>query len=258
MRGKPVRVLFLGDIVGNCGRDAVLRLVPRLRTELDLDYVVANGENISGGRGITSKTADALLEGGVDVISGGNHMFQHNEVYEYLDAEPRILRPYNWAGVPGHGVADWGDLTVVNLMGRTFMGIEVDDPFRAADRALGEIEPGRFVLVDFHGEATSEKQAIGWYLDGRVTAVVGSHTHVPTADPRLLPQGTAFVTDTGMCGARDSIIGDEVQPVLRRFLTGLPTRLHAASGTAQVNGVLIEAVDGKATSIERCDRVVGE
>jgi hypothetical protein len=253
-----MRVLFLGDIVGNCGRDAVLKTVPRLRSELGLDFVVANGENISGGRGIVPKAAEALFNCGVDVITGGNHSFQHNEVYPYMEETPALLRPNNFPeGTPGYGVAHVGDLTVVNVIGRTFMLQEVDDPFRAADRALKDVPPGRFVLIDFHGEATSEKQAIGWYLDGRVTAVVGTHTHVPTADARLLPQGTAFCTDTGMCGARDSIIGDEVEPVLRRFLTQMPTRLPAATGVAQINGLLIEAdSDGKAVSIERCDRVV--
>ncbi|MFN0148920.1 MAG: YmdB family metallophosphoesterase [Dehalococcoidia bacterium] len=254
-----MRMLFLGDIVGNCGRDAVLRFVPAIRRELALDYVVVNAENISGGRGTLPAAADELFGVGVDIISGGNHTFQHRELYPYLDATPAILRPINYPkGAPGHGIATCGDLTVINIIGRTFMGSDYDDPFRAADAAIAAIPAGQFVLVDFHAEATSEKQAIGWYLDGRVTAVVGTHTHVPTADARLLPRGTAFCTDAGMCGARDSIIGDEVDAVLQRFLTQMPTRLPAAKGTAMVNGLLIEADETtrKAVSIERLDRIM--
>ena len=251
-----MRVLFLGDIVGSCGRRAVVGTVPRLRRELDLDFVVANGENVAGGRGITESTARQLFEHGVDVISGGNHTFQHRDAYAYLDEEPKILRPANYPpGAPGHGVANVGDLTVVNVIGRTFMAAEYDDPFRAVDTILERIDPRRFILVDFHAEATSEKQAMGWYLDGRVTAVVGTHTHVPTADCRVLPAGTGFCTDAGMCGARDSIIGDEVEAVLERFRTQLPTRLPAADGPAVLNGVLVEAdpVTRRAVRIERVD-----
>lgn len=253
-----MRVLFLGDLVGHTGRDAVLQTVPRLRRELGLDYVVVNGENVSGGRGILPQVADELFAGGVDIISGGNHTFQHREIYPYLDEHPAILRPLNYPpGAPGHGMAHCGDLTVINIIGRTFMASDYDDPFRAADAALKRVKPGRFVLVDFHAEATSEKQAMGWYLDGRVTAVVGTHTHVPTADARLLPRGTAFVTDAGMCGARDSIIGDEVEAVLSRFLTQMPTRLPAAKGTPMINGVVIDAdAAGRAIAIERIDRLV--
>lgn len=254
-----MRMLFLGDIVGNCGRDAVIETVPKLRDELALDYVVANGENIAGGRGITPKHADQLFECGIDLISGGNHTFQHREMYQYLDSTGGITRPLNYpAGAPGQGVAEAGDLVLINLIGRTFMGQDCDDPFRAADRAIEQVRGNRFILVDLHAEATSEKQAMGWYLDGRVTAVVGTHTHVPTADNRVLPAGTAYCSDAGMCGARDSVIGDEVQAVIQRFLTQMPTRLPPASGTAVLNGLLIEADDTtkRATSIVRCDRII--
>lgn len=254
-----MRLLFLGDIVGNAGRDAVVASVPALRRELSLDYVVANGENVAGGRGITPKTAEQLFAAGVDVITGGNHTFQHREVYDFLDEHPAITRPLNYPpGVPGKGVARVGDLAVINLIGRTFMGAAYDDPFRAADEALAEFGDARFVVVDFHAEATSEKQALGWYLDGRATLVIGTHTHVPTADARILPQGTAFCTDAGMCGARDSVIGDEIEAVLRRFLTQMPTRLPPATGTAVINAVLLEADDttGRAVSFTRVDRVV--
>lgn len=252
-----MKLLFLGDIVGSCGRRAVVDAVPALRRELALDFVVANGENVAGGRGITESTAEQLFDSGVDVITGGNHTFQHRDAYEFLDRESRILRPLNYPeGVPGHGIVHLDGLTVINVMGRTFMGGDFGDPFRAVDEALTSIDPAQIVLIDFHAEATSEKQALGWYADGRATAVIGTHTHVPTADCRLLPRGTAFCTDAGMCGARDSIIGDDVDSVLRRFLTQLPTRLPAADGDATLNGVLVEAGgDGRAaTAISRCDR----
>ncbi len=254
-----MRLLFLGDIVGSCGRDAVVQEVPRLRRELDLDYVVANGENIAGGKGITPRTADDLFACGVDLISGGNHTFQHRDVYAYLDSTDGITRPLNYPpGAPGRGIASSGDLTLINIIGRTFMGADYDDPFRAVDAALETVGRNRFILVDLHAEATSEKQAMGWYLDGRVTAVVGTHTHVPTADNRVLPGGTAYCSDAGMCGARDSVIGDDIQAVLHRFVTQMPTRLPAATGTAVLNGLLIEAdeTSRRATSITRCDRVV--
>lgn len=254
-----MRLLFLGDIVGNCGRDAVVKTVPQLRRELDLDYVVANGENIAGGRGITPKTADDLFDCGIDIISGGNHTFQHREVYQYLDSTEGITRPLNYPpGAPGRGIAHAGDLTLINLIGRVFMGADHDDPFRAVDQALETVGRNRFVLVDLHAEATSEKQAMGWHLDGRVMGVVGTHTHVPTADNRVLPGGTAYCSDAGMCGARDSVIGDDIQAVLHRFQTQMPTRLAPATGPAVINGLLIEADDTtkRATSIVRCDRVV--
>lgn len=254
-----MKLLFLGDIVGNAGREAVVRSVPGLRVELGLDYVVANGENMAGGRGITEKTAEELFRAGVDVITGGNHTFQHREVYGYLDSGKPLTRPANYPpGAPGSGVARVRDLVVVNLIGRTFMGSDYDDPFRAADGLLAEIGAERFVLVDFHAEATSEKQALGWYLDGRVSFVVGTHTHVPTADHRVLPQGTAYCSDAGMCGAKDSVIGDDVQAVLSRFLTQMPTRLPPADGPGMINGLVVELDDatGRAVSIVRCDRDV--
>jgi len=253
-----MRLLFLGDIVGSAGREAVVRMVPLLRGELGLDYVVANGENCTGGKGLSPRHADELFDCGIDVITGGNHKFQHRELYPYLESTPGITRPLNYPpGAPGSGIAEVGDLVVVNLIGRVFMPADYDDPFRAADEALKSIPSNRFILVDLHGEATSEKQAMGWYLDGRVTAVVGTHTHVPTADQRVLPGGTAFCSDAGMCGARDSVIGDDVQAVVHRFVTQMPTRLAAAEGPAVLNGLLIEA-DGttrRATSIVRCDRM---
>jgi hypothetical protein len=254
-----MRFLFLGDIVGRCGRDAVREVVPEARKALALDYVVVNGENSAGGRGITEKICNELFACGVDIISGGNHTFQVRDVYDYLDTGAPVLRPMNYPeGAPGRGMATRGRLTVINLIGRTFMGADYDDPFRAADAALERVPRDNAVLVDFHAEATSEKQALGWYLDGRVTALIGTHTHVATADARLLKKGTAYCTDAGMCGARDSVIGDEIEAVVQRFLTQMPTRLAPAEGVARVNGLVVEtAADGRtAVSIERYDREV--
>lgn len=253
-----MRVLAVGDIVGKPGRRVVATLLPALRRDLALDIVVANGENAAAGRGITVALAKELFAAGIDVITSGNHIWDQREIIPFLDTEAPLLRPANYPdGVPGRGIVRFGNLTVINLMGRTFM-YEIDDPFRAADRLLERIEPGSCILVDMHAEATSEKIAMGWYLDGRVSAVVGTHTHVPTADQRLLLQGTAFVSDLGMCGPRDGVIGMERQAVLDKFLTGMPARFNVAeSSTAVVlNAVLIEIDEttGSARAIERVDR----
>ncbi len=252
-----MRILCIGDIIGKPGRRAAAALLPDLRDELRVDAVIANGENAAGGRGLTVNTAKEIFAAGVDVITSGNHIWDQAEIIPFLEGDPRVLRPANYpAGVPGRGVAHIGALTVINLMGRTFM-YEIDDPFRCADRLI-ESEADGAVLVDMHAEATSEKVAMGWYLDGRVAAVFGTHTHVPTADQRVLPKGTAFVTDLGMCGPRDSIIGVEVEAVLRKFLTGMPARFTVAekSKAVQFNSVLIDVDDasGRARSIERVDR----
>ena len=266
---------MVGDVVGRPGRDALAQLLPSLRQELGLDVVVVNAENAAAGRGLTTRLAKELLAAGADVLSSGNHIYNVREFIPDLEAGLLpVLRPANYPeGAPGRGVitinlgnstvvpADAldgrGTVTVINLMGRTFMPVEVDDPFRAADRLLDAVPAGSPVLVDFHAEATSEKQALAWYLDGRVAAVVGTHTHVPTADARILPAGTAMVTDLGMAGATDSIIGDDVESVLQRFLTSMPTRLPvAAGGEAVMNAVLIDVdeASGLATRIERVDR----
>ena len=248
-----MRVLMIGDIVGKPGRHAVGALVPGLRSELRLDVVVANGENAAAGKGLTSGTAKEILAGGVDVITSGNHIWAQREVIALLDSEAPVLRPANYPeGAPGRGIVRFAGLTVINLMGRTFM-YEIDDPFRAADRLLEGVEPGSPVLVDMHAEATSEKIAMGWHLDGRVTAVIGTHTHVQTADERVLPGGTAYLTDAGMTGPHDSIIGMEKEPSLTRFLNGMPAKFEPASGNPRLNGAVIEADDktGRATKITR-------
>jgi hypothetical protein len=253
-----VRVLAIGDIVGKPGRRAVAALVGGLRRDLGIDIVVANGENAAAGKGITINTAKEIFAGGVDVITTGNHIWAQADIIPYLDTDAPVLRPANYPeGVPGRGMTEFQGLTVINLMGRTFM-YEIDDPFRAADRLLATVPPGTPVLVDMHAEATSEKMAMGWYLDGRVSAVVGTHTHVPTADGRILPKGAAYVSDLGMCGPRDSIIGVEPEPVIRKFLTGMPARFTVAEKSRFVNfnSVLvdIDETTGKARSIERVDR----
>ncbi len=252
-----MRVLFIGDVVGQPGRRVVAALLPALRRELAIDVVIANGENVAAGRGLTMRTARELFDAGVDVLTSGNHIWDQREIVEELDGEAPILRPANYPpGTPGRGVLRCKGLTVVNLQGRTFMP-SIDCPFRAADALFAEGSTGP-VVVDMHAEATSEKQAMGWYLDGRVAAVLGSHTHVPTADARILPAGTAYVTDAGMSGARDSVIGFEVAAVQRRFLSQLPTRLpvEERARVLVLNSVLvdIDAATGRARSVERVDR----
>ena len=253
-----MRVLVIGDVVGKPGRRALQALLPGLRDELALDVVVANGENVAGGRGLTNRTAQELFDCGVDIISSGNHIWDQKEVIELLDSEEPIVRPANYPpGSPGRGWVTHRGLTVLNLQGRTFMQA-IDCPFRGADAALASLDRSTPVLVDMHAEATSEKVAMGWYLDGRVSAVVGTHTHVPTADQPLLPKGTAFITDAGMTGARDSVIGFEVAAVHRLFLTQLPTRLpvEESSRDVKMNAVLIDIdeTSGRSRSIERIDR----
>ncbi len=254
-----MRVLLLGDVMGKAGRRALAALVPQLRRELDLDYVIANAENAAAGRGTTEKIARQLLDSGVDVLTGGNHTWAIADFAAALDGDLPVLRPANYpAAAPGRGVWHNSRLAVLNLIGRTFMA-PLDDPFAVADRLLDELPDGLHVVVDFHAEATAEKQALGWHLDGRVAAVAGTHTHVPTADARILPGGTGFVTDIGMCGARDSIIGTEVKPALQRFLTGLPTRLPPEEKGPLVFSSLLVDIDeatGHARAVERVDRTL--
>ncbi len=263
---RSLRVLAVGDVIGSPGRASLRRMLHGLRSELDVDFVIANGENSAGGRGITLRTARELRDCGVDVITTGNHVWAHQDIEQALaDDDLRLLRPLNYPGdPPGNGV--WSgtvrghELSVVNLMGRVFM-TQLDDPFRAMDaflatsRAAGGPARPR-VIVDFHAEATSEKQAMGWYLAGRVSAVFGTHTHVPTADARVLPGETGYVTDLGMVGPRDSIIGAAIEPTMRRFLTQRPGRGVVAEGSVQFNAVLIELDAGAGTcrAIGRVDR----
>jgi len=247
-----VLILAIGDIVGSPGRRAVSQLLPSLRQQYGADLVIANGENAAGGLGLTLATAKELFDAGVDVLTSGNHIWVHKEIIPYLDGEMPILRPLNYPpGVPGKGHIAIGRIAVVNLMGRTFMG-DVDCPFRAMDRLLTELEQP-IIIVDFHAEATSEKVALGRYLDGRVSAVLGTHTHVGTIDAQLLPHGTAYVTDIGMTGPLDSVIGDDAEAVIQRFLTSMPHHLSVGKGKAALNAILVRVADdtGRALSIDR-------
>ncbi|MBI4216904.1 MAG: TIGR00282 family metallophosphoesterase [Chloroflexi bacterium] len=251
-----MRILMIGDVIGRPGRRAVAQALPQLRREHHIDLVVVNGENAAGGRGLTPETAHELLDAGVDVITSGNHIWDEPSIIPHLDGALPVVRPLNYPpGVPGRGSLRTGPLLVLNLVGRTFMG-NYDCPFRAADAFLAGLkDKPPFILVDFHAEATSEKQALGRYLDGRATAVVGTHTHVGTVDTRLLPRGTAFVTDVGMTGPRDSVIGDDPEAVIQRFLHQTPHRLAVGKGEVTFNSVLIEADEAtrRATSIVRLD-----
>ena len=240
-----MNVLFIGDIVGRPGRNLVKQLLPRIKSEHGIDFVIANGENAAGGKGITGPIRDELIGAGIDVLTMGNHVWDNKAVFDFIDNEPRIVRPANYPGdCPGQGYHTYvsGDcirVTVINLSGRVFMN-DLDCPFRTADRILGEIrDTSDIIIVDFHAEATSEKQAMGWYLDGRVSAVIGTHTHVQTSDERILPGGTAYITDVGMTGPQDAVLGMTKEEVLYKFLTQRPVRLTVARGRSQLDGVVI-------------------
>ena len=252
-----MKVLMIGDIVGRPGRRAVCEILPGLRRKHGIDLVIANGENAAHGRGITPRIMQELVDAGIDVVTSGNHIWDQKEIIPYIEAEVPLLRPYNYpSGVPGRGYVVHNGVLVVNLMGRAFM-TDLDCPFRAMDKLLEEASGfPRTIIVDFHAEATSEKVAMGWYLDGRVSAVLGTHIHVPTADTRLLPKGTAYVTDVGMTAATCSVIGNEIDAVLSRFLTGMPGPLPVAEGPAVVGAVLLEfdEATGRAVKIERFDQ----
>lgn len=244
-----MRVLFIGDIVGSPGRQIVRDRLVDIVAQRQVDLVIANGENSASGFGITPRLADELLHMGIDVLTGGNHSWDRREIVEYLAHEPRLLRPANFPeGNAGAGVfvgtANNGvKYAVLNLQGRVFM-TAIDDPFRKADCELAKLPPDvAFVLVDMHAETTSEKLAMGWYLDGRVTAVVGTHTHVTTADEHVLPGGTAFICDVGMTGPHGGVIGMEREGIIKKFLDAMPTRFDVACGDVQMNCVLIETDD---------------
>jgi metallophosphoesterase (TIGR00282 family) len=253
-----VRILFIGDVVGSTGRRTLLSVLPRLRERFEpLDFVVVNGENAAGGHGITSKIAREMFNAGVDVITLGNHTYRQNEVYRYLDEEERILRPANFLrSQPGHGycVVTKGDtrLAVLSLSGNLYMNAGMP-AFSEADAALYALrDKADHILVDMHAEATSEKVGLGWHLDGRVTAVVGTHTHVPTADMRVLPGGTAYITDVGMTGARGGVIGVKKEQAIESMLTRMPVRFESSDVDPWLNGVLIQtaAEPLRAVSIE--------
>jgi metallophosphoesterase (TIGR00282 family) len=256
-----VRILFIGDVIGRPGRQIVKRGVQKLldEAEVELDLVVANVENAAAGFGITPDVADKLFMSGVDVLTSGNHIWDKKEIMNYLVREPRLLRPINYPPpCPGSGAyvahtRGGVPVGVLNLQGRVFMPT-IDCPFQAADREIPRLkEKARVILVDMHAEATSEKTAMGWYLDGKVSAVVGTHTHIPTADERVLPDGTAYITDVGMSGSFDSVIGIERQTSLPRFLSAIPTKFEVAKDNVWLSSVIIDVDEstGLARSIER-------
>jgi metallophosphoesterase (TIGR00282 family) len=260
-----LRILFVGDVFGHAGRRIVREHLAPLIEQREVDLVVVNAENAAGGFGVTPGIADELFDQGAHVLTTGNHVWDKREIIEYMQSVPanshdrprRVLRPANYvAGTPGHGVYEGAlpsgqSYAVIDLQGRVFMG-NLEDPFRVADSLLTKIT-AKVIFVDFHAEATSEKVAMGWYLDGRVTAVIGTHTHVPTADQRVLPGGTAYQTDVGMSGPFDSVIGVEKEQILARFLSGMPGKFEAAKGDPRMCAALIECdgTTGRALSIER-------
>jgi len=258
-----VTVLAIGDIVGSPGREAVARLLPQLRREHSIDLVIANAENAAGGFGLTPKIADELITIGINVLTSGNHIWDQREMLTGFNGHRPILRPQNYPpSAPGcgwlcHDLGEKGQVLVGNVQGRLFMP-PLDSPFTAIDDVLRQGAATRIRVVDVHAEATSEKVALGWYLDGRASFVFGTHTHVPTADARILPKGTGYVTDLGMVGPRDSVIGMDREISLQRFLTGLPHRFKVAEGVVTFNSVLvtIDGHSGNATAIERIDREV--
>jgi len=255
-----LRVLMIGDVIGKPGRDAVRALLPDLKREKAIDFVICNGENAGGCYGITADTAAELLQSGVEALTSGNHIWDKKEIVHLMDEDLPLIRPANYPDAPGRGYIHMGGVTVVNLMGRVFMA-SLDCPLRTADALLIQLKEegnGNVIIVDFHAEATSEKQAMGRYLDGRVGGVLDTHTHVGTVDAKIMPQGTAYLPDVGMTGPRDSVIGSDKDAVLERYLTSLPNRLTVASGRCVLNAALDEVDEetGNATSIERVDRTV--
>ena len=253
-----MRILFLGDVVGKAGRLAVKQFLPKLKEELRLDVVLANGENLAGGIGMTGETMDELFAAGVDFITSGNHVWRHKEIFSRIEKDRRIIRPANYPeGTPGRGHAiltlkDGRKIAVFNILGTTYME-PLPCPFRAALSwvELPELEDVPIRLVDFHAEATSEKKTLGWALDGKVSAVLGTHTHVQTADAQILPQGTAYLTDLGMCGVEQSSLGMDFEAVLNRFLTKIPSTFKPAKGEISLNGAYMDINDitGKAREI---------
>jgi len=256
-----VKVLFIGDIMGEPGRQATRGLLPRLISSREIDFVIANGENAAGGKGLTPAVADELFDLGIDVLTNGNHVWRNKEVLKIIDVDPRVLRPANYpedVGVPGHGSEVYTAATgvkvgVLNLLGRVFMH-PYDCPFRVGRREVEQLRRETpIIIVDFHAEATSEKVALGWYLDGDVTAVIGTHTHVATADERVSERGTAYQTDVGMTGPFDSVIGVRKEPVIEAMIKMMPARHVPAKGDLRLNGLIVELdpATGRARGVER-------
>jgi len=253
-----LRILAIGDIIGKPGRKAVGEILPGLYSEYNIDLVIGNGENAAGGIGLTPSTALELFDSGIDVITTGNHIWAQKEIIPYLESEPAVLRPLNYPPKnPGRGYLLKNNVLIVNLVGRVFIG-HFDCPFRAMDQLLAEFKHKSIpIIIDFHAEATSEKVAMGKYLDGRVSAVLGTHTHVGTIHAHILPGGTAYVTDIGMVGPIDSVIGDDPNSVIKRFLTQMPSRLSVGKGKVNFDAILVEVDEntGKAVDIKRIQKI---
>ena len=257
-----MNLLFVADVFGKPGREALLHWLPRFRRERDVGFAIVNGENAANGAGITSKIAERLLSGGVDVITTGNHVWRQREVFSFLATDERIVRPANYpSGAPGRGLtvragSDGSPVAVINLAGELFMSSGLS-PFRVVDRLVEEAAAlADTIVVDIHAEATSEKVALGHYLDGRVTAVLGTHTHVQTSDARVLPGGTAYMTDVGMTGPRDSVIGVRTDVILRRFTTEMPQQFEVAEGPVRLDAALVGVEAGRATAIEAIEVIL--
>jgi 2',3'-cyclic-nucleotide 2'-phosphodiesterase len=258
-----LKILFLGDVTGEPGRKAVIEMVPILKKERGIDFVIVNGENAAGGRGITPKLAIDFLRAGVAVITTGDHVWDQKELIPFIDTEPRLLRPINYPDeTPGQGSivleTPKGKVGVINVQGRTFMLPPLDNPFRVIDAEVKRMrEETRVIVVDVHAETTSEKIAMGRFLDGKVSAVFGTHTHVQTADERIFPEGTAFLCDAGMCGPSESILGRDIEAIVARFLTNMPVQFPIAKGPVKVQGALVEVDEttGRAMSIARFNEV---
>jgi len=254
-------VLFLGDIVGQPGRDAVIACLPKLKEQHDVDFIVVNGENSAGGRGITGKITIDLLRAGVSVVTTGDHVWDQKDILSFIETEPRLLRPLNYPpGAPGSGSivleTAKAKVGVINVQCRTFMQQILENPFRAIEETVAKVrEETPNIVVDVHGETTSEKIAMGRFLDGKVSAVIGTHTHVQTADEQILPGGTAFLCDAGMCGPTNSILGRTVEPILNRFVKNMPGAFPVAAGEVRLHGAIIEIDEktGRATRVTRVD-----
>ncbi|BCE06623.1 TIGR00282 family metallophosphoesterase [Bacillus paralicheniformis] len=256
-----MRILFIGDVVGSPGRDMIKTYLPKLKMKYKPNAVIVNGENAAHGKGITEKIYHQLIQAGADVLTMGNHTWDKREIFDFIDDAPQIVRPANFPeGTPGKGITyiktnGSKELAVINLQGRTFLPA-IDCPFRKADKLIEEASKRTpFIFIDFHAEATSEKQAIGWYTDGRVSAVVGTHTHVQTADNRILPKGTAYITDVGMTGPYDGILGVDRETIIKRFKTSLPVRFEIAEGRTTLSGVVID-IDEQSKKAVKIDRIL--
>ncbi len=252
-----MKILILGDIVSRVGSEHIRAMLPKIKREENIDFCIANGENSAEGNGITPASAEYLFDSGVDIITTGNHVWRRREVYDFLDERHDVVRPVNFhENNPGRGfaVADLGrvKIGVINLIG-TFTMDNVDNPFKCVERELEKIKDCKIKIVDFHAEATSEKRAMGFFLDGKVTCVFGTHTHVQTADEQLLPNGTAYITDVGMCGVKQSVLGVKKEIIIKKYIDGMPAQFNSADGECMINGIVLDVSlkDGKATSIKR-------